>query len=294
MKKVYDICEKRKSESERPLLGDILKEANKDGRFYMGRYKTLHFPCVKTKYTFIFSGELTRLWNQCPNNLEACKCRERDFLPSIEEYFADAILQLESGTPVKDEDNLLKDGNYGWRALRLLARKSSHFFTYSNTIMNPLSSYLEMMVQKIASEKPGIQENNESQNEAELEESLLNEEDQNTEDLKQDNTEDFLDDNNPRTETKGMTDAQLQLFSSKVGKDWQKLAAKFGFKPDEIEWLKSEHPTDVDQARHLLKLWIDEDEDASLDNLLYILEGLEMSEAAEAVRTELGNIMDTS
>ena len=34
---------------------------------------------------------LSKLWNQWPDNLEACSAPERDFLPSMEEYFGEAI-----------------------------------------------------------------------------------------------------------------------------------------------------------------------------------------------------------
>lgn len=81
-----------------------------------------------------------------PDNLEACKAKDRNFLPTLESYFAEAIDQLESPIPVKDEENLLKDGNFGWRALRLLAKKSPHFFIYSNNPINKLPDYLTMMV----------------------------------------------------------------------------------------------------------------------------------------------------
>lgn len=99
------------------------------------------------------SNELTKLWNLCPDNLEACKGKERDFLPTLENYFKDAIEQIDANEPSKEEINLLKDGNFGWRALRLLARRSPHFFTFSTVLLNQQSSYLEMMVRKIAAEQ---------------------------------------------------------------------------------------------------------------------------------------------
>ena len=36
---------------------------------------------------------LTELWNLNPDNLEACRAAERDFLPSVENYFEEAIEQ---------------------------------------------------------------------------------------------------------------------------------------------------------------------------------------------------------
>lgn len=156
--------------------------------------------------------------------MEACKGKERDFLPSLEEYFADAIRQLDSS--VKDEDNILKDSNMGWRALRLLARRSPHFFTYNNTIVNPLSSYLEMMVKKISHEKRG-KDVQDSQNENEME-NILTEEEQATEDLKPNDNEEFVDDN-PSQDHKNITLNQLLLISEKVAPEWTKLAVKLGW-----------------------------------------------------------------
>ena len=54
-------------------LGDITRSAAKNGRFVMG------------------NPLLSKLWNQWPDNLEACSAPERDFLPSMEEYFGEAI-----------------------------------------------------------------------------------------------------------------------------------------------------------------------------------------------------------
>lgn len=56
------------------------------------------------QFNFIIcSPELTKLWNLCPNNLEACKSKERDFLPSLETYFEEAIMQLDPNAMVEDE-----------------------------------------------------------------------------------------------------------------------------------------------------------------------------------------------
>lgn len=56
------------------------------------------------KFTlFLDSPELTKLWNLCPNNLEACKSKDRDFLPSLETYFEDAIMELDPAAMVDDK-----------------------------------------------------------------------------------------------------------------------------------------------------------------------------------------------
>ena len=48
------------------------------------------------------------MWNLCPDNLEACRAVERDFLPSLENYFEEAIDQLDPkyGFPVSPQANI--------------------------------------------------------------------------------------------------------------------------------------------------------------------------------------------
>ncbi|XP_056629583.1 THO complex subunit 1 [Diorhabda sublineata] len=253
-----------KKDADKRLLGDIIKEANNQGKYFIG------------------SGELTKLWNQCPNNLEACK--GRNFLPTLEEFFSEPIQQLE--TNHKIDDSILKDGNLGWRALRLLARRSPQFFTYGTTVTNSLSSYLEVMIKKIAHEKPGKEVTQENQNDSEMD-NILTETDQATDDLKPTDQEEFVEDTIVRPERKNITLQQLMYLSEKIAPNWQKLATKLGFKKDEIEFFEKENPTPIEQARNLLQLWFEDDEDATLENLAYTLEGLEMNEAAEAVKSEI-------
>lgn len=48
----------------------------------------------------------------------------------------------------------VNDGSFGWRALRLLARRSPHFFVHGNNPINKLPEYLELMIKKIAKDRP--------------------------------------------------------------------------------------------------------------------------------------------
>ncbi|CAG9767192.1 unnamed protein product [Ceutorhynchus assimilis] len=251
------------------LLGDIIKEANMENKFHLG------------------NSELNKLWNICPNNLEACK--DRDFLPSLQEYFQDAITQVESGVVVKDDENLMKDSNFGWRALRLLAKRSPYFFSIA--VQNhSLPKYLEMMVHKMVHEKPGKNDENgqDAQTEQEIEENILTEQ---NEDFSKQNEEE-TEENQPRTEHKQLSEERLKVIIDTITPEWEKLGLKLGYKPDELEWFRNEHPLRFDQAKHMMQVWFEDDEDANLDNLLYILEGLEMNKAAEVVRNELNSVME--
>ncbi|KAJ7386315.1 THO complex subunit 1 [Desmophyllum pertusum] len=108
----------------------------------------------KSKKVLMGSNELTRLWNLCPDNLEACKADNRVFLPTLEEYFSEAIEQADPDAMVEDEYKVIKNSNFGWRALRLLARRSHHFFQPSTNPFKTLPDYLESVVQQLEKELP--------------------------------------------------------------------------------------------------------------------------------------------
>ncbi|KAG8133508.1 putative THO complex subunit 1 protein [Naja naja] len=68
--------------------------------------------------------ELTRLWNLCPDNMEACKSESREYMPTLEEFFEEAIEQA-------DPENMP-----------------------TNQQFKSLPEYLENMVIKLAKELP--------------------------------------------------------------------------------------------------------------------------------------------
>uniref|UniRef100_A0A8B9RFE8 THO complex 1 n=1 Tax=Astyanax mexicanus TaxID=7994 RepID=A0A8B9RFE8_ASTMX len=102
------------------------------------------------------SEELTRLWNLNPDNMEACKSDSREFMPSLEDFFEEAIEQADPANMVEDEYKVVRNSNYGWRALRLLSRRSPHFFQPTNQQFKSLDEYLENMVIKLAKELPDL------------------------------------------------------------------------------------------------------------------------------------------
>ena len=95
--------------------------------------------------------ELTRLWNICPDNLEASKQDSRlKFLPTLEDFFEEAIEQADPEAGIEDEYKLVKDSSFCWRALRLLARRSHHFFTPSQAPFKALPEYLSNVVDQLS------------------------------------------------------------------------------------------------------------------------------------------------
>lgn len=169
-------------------LGDLCFEYNKQGKSYLG------------------NTELTRLWNLCPDNLAACRGEDRNFLPAIEPYL---------------NANKDADASFGWRALRLLARQSPHFFSLTPT-NNKISDYLDMVRQKMQETRTKHKPRVEPENDLVVEkEDVLAEED--TEILKNDQ----MDDRNVH-KTSMATQEQLREISVIIGDDWRKLGAKLG------------------------------------------------------------------
>ncbi|CAG4939173.1 unnamed protein product [Parnassius apollo] len=82
--------EVKKSRKRRKPVGDIIKEYEAQDKFYMG------------------NNELTKLWNLCPDNLVACRTKERDFMPSLAWTNTKVALQIlgvhEKATNLPPED----------------------------------------------------------------------------------------------------------------------------------------------------------------------------------------------
>ncbi|CAK1550625.1 unnamed protein product [Leptosia nina] len=262
------IEEVRRVKKRRRPVGDIIKEYESQKKHFMG------------------NNELTKLWNLCPDNLAACRTKERDFMPPLESY----MLSGGSGG--------VTTGGWGWRALRLLVRRSPHFFVHTNNPIGRLPDYLDDMVKRISREvaanaaaanangdaganddktvKTETQE--EEVTEEQIEADLMKEGDATDIEQVPDSTDATDEDKPARTRLTMITDTQLDSVAAKLA-DWKKLAAKLSYRPDEIEYFETENATDEARAKNMLKLWFDDDEDASVENLLYIMEGLEMVEA---------------
>ena len=91
--------------------------------------------------------ELSRLWNLCPDNLEACSSSERIFVPSLDTFLEDAIEEAKPESKVPKEKKTINNSNFAWQCLRLLSRETPHFFPYSSQAqIRPLDEYLESVI----------------------------------------------------------------------------------------------------------------------------------------------------
>lgn len=253
----------KKSRRPKRLLGDVIRDATRNNKFFMG------------------NSELTKLWNVCPDNLQSCKGGDRSFMPSLETYLEET--QSEKGK---------KDASNEWRALRLLARQSPYFFVAHapSTSSNKVSDYLENIRKRIIKERNEGANNQtgtvvkQEEESVEMEQGVGDEEDV-EEEL---SAEQLATDEQSKEATAVVnnkpTEEQMKELSSVIADDWKKLGAKLGYASDEMLFFESENPAVPDQCMAMLKIWFDDDIDASWDNLAYTLEGLKMSVAAEVVK----------
>uniref|UniRef100_A0A3B5MPS8 Death domain-containing protein n=1 Tax=Xiphophorus couchianus TaxID=32473 RepID=A0A3B5MPS8_9TELE len=210
------------------------------------------------------SDELTRLWNLNQDNMEACKSESREFMPSLDEFFAEAIEQADPVNMVEEEYKVVRNPNYGWRALRLLSRRSPHFFQPTNQKFKSLADYLDSMVSKLAKELPDIPS----------EEIKTGEEDDD------DNGDNLLKDSNDSDKT--VTNHQMDDIAAKLGSQWKTLASHLEMKAAEMREIETDSE-DVDvQAKLLLVAWQErEGSQATVENLAMALSSAGFSQLAE-------------
>ncbi|XP_065354292.1 THO complex subunit 1 [Calliphora vicina] len=259
---------------ERKTLGDCLKEANGQSKFFLG------------------NDVLTRLWNYSPDNLQACKSEERNFLPQVETY-------LESS---RDKN----DTSFEWRALRLLARQSPHFFTFINSPSYKISDYLEAVRKRLTKERLDAAkqaatnangsnpENTTILSESHEQETVALQEQENDHDGNdegvlgdEDETNDLEkpdEDNNTHSKPVTASREQIEELAPLIGDDWKRLGKKLGYTADELLYFETEHSERDGGCVAMLVNWFGDDDDASLDNLAYTMEGLEINTAAKAVK----------
>ena len=87
--------------------------------------------------------ELTRLWNLCPDNLEACRKKSRRFVPNVQKFIAECVEQADPAARIEPEYKVINNPNFSWQALRLLSHNSPHFFQNTTAQIKSLPEYLE-------------------------------------------------------------------------------------------------------------------------------------------------------
>ncbi|XP_021407252.1 THO complex subunit 1 isoform X1 [Lonchura striata] len=217
--------------------------------------------------------ELTRLWNLCPDNMEACKSESREYMPTLEEFFEEAIEQADPENMVENKYKAVNNSNYGWRALRLLARRSPHFFQPTNQQFKSLPEYLENMVIKLAKELPPPSE-----------------EIKTGEDDDEEDNDALLKENNESPEVqrdKAMTGEQIESFANRLGEQWKALAPYLEMKESDIRQIELDSEDVKMRAKQLLVAWQDQEgTHATPENLITALTKAGLGDLAESLTND--------
>ncbi|XP_058294551.1 THO complex subunit 1 isoform X2 [Hylobates moloch] len=225
-----------------------------------------------SKKILMGNEELTRLWNLCPDNMEACKSETREYMPTLEEFFEEAIEQADPENMVENEYKAVNNSNYGWRALRLLARRSPHFFQPTNQQFKSLPEYLENMVIKLAKELPPPSE--------EIKTGEDEDEEDNDALLKENESPDVRRD-------KPVTGEQIEVFANKLGEQWKILAPYLEMKDSEIRQIECDSEDMKMRAKQLLVAWQDQEGvHATPENLINALNKSGLSDLAESLTND--------
>ncbi|XP_033838820.1 THO complex subunit 1 [Periophthalmus magnuspinnatus] len=223
---------------------------------------------------FMGNDELTRLWNLNPDNMEACKSESREFMPSLDEFFTEAIEQADPVNMVEEEYKVVRNPNYGWRALRLLSRISPHFFQPTNQKYKSLADYLDSMVSKLAKELP---------------KDIPSEEIKTGEEDDDDNGDNLLKESNDSPSVQGIqnklvTNQQMDEMASKLGAQWKTLASQLEMKASELREIEADSEDVEMQAKLLLVAWQDrEGAQATVESLAAALNAAGFSHIAEGL-----------
>ncbi|KAM9791483.1 THO complex subunit 1 [Syngnathus typhle] len=219
---------------------------------------------------FMGNDELTRLWNLNLDNMEACKSESREFMPSLDEFFAEAIEQADPANMVEEEYKVVRNPNYGWRALRLLSRRSPHFFQPTNQKFNSLADYLDTMVSKLAKELP---------KDIPSEEIKTGEEEDDDE-----NGDNLLKDSNdsPSMPSKMVSNQQMDDVAAKLGNRWKSLASHLEMRAAELREIEAESEDADIRAKLLLVTWQDrEGAQATVESLVAALNAAGFAKMAD-------------
>jgi len=237
-------------------LGDQIKEAHAAKKFLMG------------------NANLTKLWNLCPNNLDAAAAPERDFLPTMDEWMLEAAEQLDPAQQVEETYRKVNDGQWGWRALRLLVKKSGFFYTYGHN--KPIGTVPEYLTERLKEHYP---EWNSASKANAANAAAEGEEDKEDAAGKEEESEEAA-----AAAPTLCTEEHLAKIADKMGDNWKKVVPKLGqTKEDVASYLKDESD-DTKRALLMLRKWAkDEGEGATKEEIQYILEGLKMESVLEGV-----------
>lgn len=135
-------------------------------------------------------------------------------------------------TYLENREREKSDQTYEWRALRLVSRQSSHFFTLlapPNEKIEKISDYLKVFNQKIQKDKSEVKVENSGGGEIAEQTEVLADVTESAEVMEEN------EDENEHKSTKATVEQIIEI-SKAIGDQWKKLGAKLGVEKDVLEF----------------------------------------------------------
>ncbi|CAB3404840.1 unnamed protein product [Caenorhabditis bovis] len=105
--------------------------------------------------------ELTKLWTNEPNILEACKSLERMFFPNIVDFIRDPLDEMDPEQQVEEQYKSVNSPMFQWRCARLLMTESPQYIAKLEKTQEATSNikeYLEKTIYNTAKTHPEFKE----------------------------------------------------------------------------------------------------------------------------------------
>ncbi|CAD5121591.1 DgyrCDS10089 [Dimorphilus gyrociliatus] len=204
------------------------------------------------------NAELTRLWNLQPDNMAACVSSERNFNPTLLEFFEEAIEQADPENQIDREYHHVTKPTFQWRALRLLGQNSGTLFPSSNPQkIQPLDVFLEETAKNVVKKtQPVVSE--------EVKTEVIEE----VESLKDDHVGDLGDDKGG--ENSGDIELSRELIlaiAHDLGSEWKQLAVELGVSDAEIAE-EGEEKEAFEYAEEMILKWMENEDDKATASAL--------------------------
>ncbi|GLV45016.1 Hpr1 [Carabus blaptoides fortunei] len=182
----------------------------------------------------------------------------RNFLPTLTSYLSQAARELQPESTVAEHDKKIYDGNFGWKALRLIAQRSNRFFDYSKEPIPKTADFLKMMIMKVL-------------------------------DAERDKAEEVIehelsDEACASTINIPITSAEFEALFQTLGDDWKLLAMKLGFANSEIESIQMSQPTPSSRASCILRKWFEGPNNPSLEHFCTVMDSVGHPEISNLIR----------
>ncbi|EGT49603.1 hypothetical protein CAEBREN_23001 [Caenorhabditis brenneri] len=89
--------------------------------------------------------ELTKLWTNEPDVLQACRAEKRKFIPTLADFIRDPLDEMDPEQQVEEQYKSINDAAFQWRAARLLMHKSPGYVFKTDVKQEPVTNMKEFL-----------------------------------------------------------------------------------------------------------------------------------------------------